>query len=40
MKLGIITDIHSNKVALKLVLQEFQKRNIKDILWYKISTIG
>lgn len=32
MKLGIITDIHSNKVALEAVLQEFEKRNVNKII--------
>lgn len=32
MKLGIITDIHSNLVALKSVLSEFEKENIDKII--------
>ena len=32
MKIGIVTDIHSNKIALKAVLQEFQKRKIDKII--------
>jgi len=32
MKLGIITDIHSNKIALEAVLQEFKKRNVEKII--------
>ena len=32
MKIGIITDIHSNFIALNEVLKEFQKRNIDKII--------
>lgn len=32
MKLGIITDIHGNLVALKSVLSEFEKENIDKII--------
>lgn len=32
MKLGIITDIHSNIVALKAVLSEFKKENVDKII--------
>lgn len=32
MKIGVISDIHSNSIALKAVLQEFEKRNIEKII--------
>lgn len=32
MKLGIITDIHGNLVALKSVLSKFEKENIDKII--------
>ena len=32
MKIGIISDLHGNVVALKKVMQEFKKRNIEKII--------
>ena len=32
MKLGIITDIHSNIIALNEILKEFEKRKIEKII--------
>jgi predicted phosphodiesterase len=33
MKLGILSDIHGNDDALRVVLQEFQQRHISDLLF-------
>lgn len=33
MKLGIISDIHSNLRALEVVLQEFKKENIDKLIF-------